>query len=203
MPAFAPPAPAMPPPPVVLASQSPYRRELLGRLLPDFVAAAQHVDESPRPGEGPEALALRLAVLKAQSGAARHPGAIVIGSDQVASRSGVLLGKPGTAEQAEADLLACSGSTVEFHTAVCVIAPGHAVQTHVDTTRVRFRDLDPELVRRYVAADQPLDCAGSFRVERRGVILFRAVESEDPTALQGLPLIWTAAALRQCGIDLP
>lgn len=193
----------MPPPPVVLASQSPYRRELLGRLLPDFVAEAQHVDESPLPGEQPAALALRLALLKARSGATRHPGAIVIGSDQVASRDGVLLGKPGTPDRAEADLLACSGGTVEFHTAVCIVAPGQPAETHVDTTRVRFRDLDPALVRRYVAADQPLDCAGSFRVERRGVILFRAVENEDPTALQGLPLIWTAAALRRCGIDLP
>jgi septum formation protein len=192
----------MTPPIVVLASQSPYRRELLGRILAGFVAEAQHADESPRPGEPPNDLALRLACLKAASGQARHPQAIVIGSDQVASRDGTLLGKPGTPARAEADLLACSGRTVEFHTAVCILAPGQQARTHVDVTRVRFRDLDPAMVRRYVAADQPLDCAGSFRVERRGVVLFAAVDNHDPTALQGLPLIWTAAALQACGLDL-
>jgi septum formation protein len=192
----------MVPPLVVLASQSPYRRELLGRILDSFLAEAQHTDETPRPGELPRQLALRLASLKAASGQARHPQAIVIGSDQVASRDGTLLGKPGTAARAEADLLACSGRTVEFHTGVCILAPGHAARTHVDVTRVAFRELDPELVRRYVAADQPLDCAGSFRIERRGVVLFTAVDNHDPTALQGLPLIWTAAALHACGVDL-
>lgn len=192
----------MPQPVVVLASRSPARQELLGRLLGGFVAEAQDVDETPRPGEPPAALAARLARSKAEAGRRRHPDAVVIGSDQVASRDGTLLGKPGTAARAEADLLACSGRAVVFHTGVCVLAPGAAAQEHVDQTRVRFRDLDPALVRRYVAADEPYDCAGSFRVERRGVLLFVAVASEDPTALQGLPLIWTAAALQAAGVTL-
>lgn len=192
----------MPQPPVVLASRSPYRRELLSRLLPDFRAEAMDVDETPRPGEAPAALAARLARTKAEAGQRRHPGAIVIGSDQVASRGGQLLGKPLTAARAEADLLACSGAVVEFHTGVCVLGPAGRAAEHVDVTRVHFRTLDREQVRRYVAADEPLDCAGSFRVERRGVLLFTAVENRDPTALQGLPLIWTAAALAAAGLKL-
>jgi septum formation protein len=188
--------------PVVLASQSPYRRELLARLLTDFVAEAQSVDETPLPREAPAVLAARLARSKAEAGRRRHPGAIVIGSDQVASRAGLALGKPLTRDRAEADLLACSGATVEFHTAVCVIAPDGVAVSHVDLTRVRFRDLDLDTVQRYVAADEPYDCAGSFRVERRGVLLFTAVENTDPTALQGLPLIWTGATLMRLGVTL-
>jgi septum formation protein len=192
----------MPQPPVVLASRSPYRRELLSRLLPDFLAEAMDVDETPQPGEAPATLAARLARTKAEAGRGRHPGAIVIGSDQVASRDGRLLGKPLTPERAEADLLACSGAVVEFHTGVCVLGPDGRAAEHVDVTRVHFRGGGPAHVRRYVAADTPLDCAGSFRVERRGVLLFSAVENRDPTALQGLPLIWTGAALAAAGLEL-
>lgn len=190
-------------PDIVLASRSPYRRELLARLLPDFAAVAQDVDESPTPGEYPADLATRLATLKARAALAAHPHAVIIGSDQVADLGGRILGKPGSVEAAVGQLRDCSGRTVDFHTAVCVLGPaGLPELNHLDTTRVRFRKLTVDEIRRYVAADLPLDCAGSFKAERRGVVLFTAIESMDPTAIQGLPLIWVADALRRVGIPL-
>lgn len=191
------------PAPVVLASQSPYRRELLGRLMTDFITLAPAVDESRLAGERPEELARRLARLKAVTGAQRHPGALVIGSDQVAALGDITLGKPGTAERAVLQLLQCSGQLVEFHTAVCLTGPdGAADLAHIDTTKVRFRALTRAEAQRYVEADQPLDCAGSFKAERRGVVLLESLESRDPTAIQGLPLIWLASALTSRGITL-
>jgi septum formation protein len=187
--------------PVILASQSPYRRELLGRLLPAFETLTPAVDEAREPGEAPQALALRLARLKAATVARLRPGALVLGSDQVAALGDVTLGKPGTAERAVAQLLQCSGQVVEFHTAVCVAGPGEAPElTHLDTTRVRFRPLSRGEAERYVAADLPLDCAGSFKAERRGVLLLESITSEDPTAIQGLPLIWVGRALLSRGV---
>ena len=189
------------PAPVLLASQSPYRRELLGRLLPAFRAWAPRVDEARQPGEAPRDLALRLARLKAAAGLREAPGHVVIGSDQVAALGDETLGKPGTPERAIAQLERCSGQTVDFLTAVCVAGPGgEPPLLHLDTTRVRFRPLDRALIERYVAADQPLDCAGSFKAERRGVVLFESIESLDPTAIQGLPLIWLARALADRGV---
>ena len=188
---------------VLLASQSPYRRELLGRLLGSFESLAPAVDESPLPGEQPAQLAQRLARLKAGAGAAHAPGAVVIGSDQVAALGTQLLGKPGSVERAVSQLLQCSGQVVEFHTAVCILGPESDDQLeHLDTTRVRFRKLTEAEARRYVEADQPLDCAGSFKAERRGVILLESIDNRDPTAIQGLPLIWLAHALRQRGIPI-
>ena len=188
---------------VLLASQSTYRRELLGRLLDSFESLAPDVDETPLPGELPEQLAQRLARLKALAGAASAPGKVVIGSDQVAALGTQILGKPGSTERAVSQLLQCSGQLVDFHTAVCILGPGSGTQLrHLDTTRVRFRKLSEAEARRYVEADQPLDCAGSFKAERRGVILLESIDSCDPTAIQGLPLIWLADALRQRGVKI-
>lgn len=187
-------------PRVLLASQSRYRRELLGRLLSAFECFTPDIDESPLPGEPPGQLAQRLARLKASAGAASAPGTVVIGSDQVAALGTKKLGKPGSVERAVRQLLQCSGKLVEFHTAVCILRPGSGdLLEHLDTTRVQFRKLSETDARRYVEADQPLDCAGSFKAERRGVILLESIDSRDPTAIQGLPLIWLADALRRCG----
>ena len=189
--------------PIILASQSPYRRELLGRLLSGFRTLAPQVDETRQTGEPPRDLALRLARLKAAAGLRLHPDAVVIGSDQVAALDDDTLGKPGTPERAVAQLLRCSGQVVQFHTAVCIKGPGAETDlTHIDTTRVRFRRLTHAEAERYVAADLPLDCAGSFKAERRGVLLLDSIDSQDPTAIQGLPLIWLGRALIARGIPL-
>ena len=193
----------VPSPRIVLASQSPYRRDLLGRLLPQFETLAPDVDESRRPGEAPRELALRLARLKAAAGAGLHPLALIIGGDQVAALGADTLGKPGTAERAVEQLLQCAGQRVEFYTAVCVMGPGDLPElSHLDTTRVHFRPLTRREAERYVAADQPLDCAGSFKAERRGVLLLDRIDSQDPTAIQGLPLIWLGRALLSRGVPL-
>lgn len=188
---------------LLLASTSRYRRELLERLRLPFEAASPDVDETPRLGEAPATLAARLAAAKAHVVAARAPDAIVIGSDQVAELAGEALGKPGNREAAIAQLTRCSGRTVDFLTAVHVATPGAIDQAHLDRTRVVFRPLTMEEIVRYVDADQPFDCAGSFRCEGLGISLFERIETTDPTALVGLPLIATAALLRQAGITLP
>lgn len=191
------------PPPVVLGSGSRYRQELLARLLPAFEVLPPAVDESALPGESPPELARRLARLKAVAVARRRPDAVVIGSDQVAECEGRTLGKPGSAERAVAQLLACSGRIVTLHTAVCLLAPmGAGEAAHLDQTRLQLRALPPATLIRYVEIDQPLDCAGSFRFEGLGAALFRSVETRDPTAIQGLPLLWVAAALAGFGVDV-
>jgi len=193
----------IPPSRVVLASQSPYRRELLGRLLPGFRVLSPAIDETRAPGESPPELALRLAREKAAAGARLSPGDLVIGSDQVAALGDETLGKPGAPGRAVEQLLRCAGQSVLFHTAVCLAGPGTDPElVHVDTTRVRFRNLSRQDAERYVAADEPLDCAGSFKAERRGVLLLESIESQDPTAIQGLPLIWLGWALQQKGVAL-
>jgi septum formation protein len=189
------------PPRLVLASTSPYRRELLQRLGLAFEVERPEVEESPAAGETPAALAARLAAAKAGAVAARHPRALVIGSDQVAALDEVPLGKPGTAARAIAQLAAASGRAVVFHTAVALVHPDGGLDRHTDTTRVRFRRLSTAEIERYVALDAPLDCAGSFRSEGLGIALFESIESADPTALVGLPLIWLAGALRAAGLD--
>jgi septum formation protein len=187
-------------PTIVLASTSRYRRELLARLGLPFEAVAPDAPEHEIPGEAPEAMAARLALAKAASIA--RPGALVIGSDQVASLDGRLLRKPGTPEVAVAELEACQGRTVVFHTAVAVLDTGSGTRAeHLDRTEVRFRRLDRRALARYVALEQPLDCAGSFKSEGLGVVLFEQIASNDPTALIGLPLIWLAGALRALGAD--
>lgn len=189
---------------LVLASTSRYRRELLARLALPFETAAPDVDETPRAGEAPRELALRLALEKAQAVAARKPQAIVIGSDQVADLHGQPLGKPGTHERAAAQLARMSGQTVLFHTAVAVMQASRGfAQSSLATVTVRFRTLDAATIERYLLAEQPYDCAGSAKSEGLGIALLQAIESDDPTALIGLPLIRTAQLLRAAGLTLP
>jgi septum formation protein len=185
---------------LVLASSSRYRRELLGRLGLPFESSVPDVDETPEPGELPAALAARLALAKARS--IRRADAIVVGSDQVAALDGRLLGKPGTHDAAVDQLEACQGREVVFHTAVCVSADrGRTITEHVDLTRVRFRQRSRAELSRYLDREPAYDCAGGFKAERLGIALFEAIESHDPTALIGLPMIWLAEALRAAGLD--
>lgn len=192
---------------LVLASTSAYRRELLARLRLPFDTARPQVDETPRPGESPEALVRRLSLAKARAVALGHPGAWVIGSDQVAELDGRPLGKPGGRHAAIAQLTAMSGQTVHFRTGVSVLRCDEhgdiAVFEALDTTAVRFRTLSAAEVARYVDAETPYDCAGSFKSEGLGITLFDAIHTNDPTALIGLPLIATAALLRDAGYALP
>lgn len=187
---------------LVLASTSRYRSELLSRLGLPFRTVAPQVDEAPHPGEAPRALACRLAQEKAEAVAARCPGALVIGSDQVAELDGRALGKPGTIAAAQAQLAASSGRSVLFHTALCLVDARGGAALDCDLTRVVFRTLAAEEIARYVAAEQPLDCAGGFKVEGLGISLFERVENEDPTALIGLPLIRLARRLREAGVAI-
>ncbi|RTL22448.1 MAG: septum formation protein Maf [Burkholderiales bacterium] len=187
-------------PPLILASTSRYRQELLSRLRLPFEAVAPNVDETALAGEAPAALAERLALAKARAVAATHPGAIVIGSDQVADLDGTALGKPGGHAAAVAQLRRMSGRTVIFQTAVAVIAPGLAAIERA-AVRVRFRALTDDAIEAYLRADEPYDCAGSAKVESLGIALLEAVESDDPTALIGLPLIRTCSLLRRAGLE--
>jgi septum formation protein len=189
--------------PLILASTSPYRRMLLERLAVPFTLANPGVDEAHAAGEAPRERASRLAAAKAQAVAERHPEAIIIGSDQVAAAGARALDKPGSAERAREQLAALSGTSAVFHTACAIRAPGGLRAAHVDETRVVFRALVPEEIDRYVAREQPLDCAGGFKAEGLGIGLFERIESRDPTALIGLPLIWIAAMLRQLGHAVP
>lgn len=191
---------------IVLASTSPYRAELLRRIVADFETCAPAVDEAARMGESPMATATRLAREKAGAVALKYPTDLVIGSDQVADLDGTLLGKPGSFAHAQDQLMQCSGRVVVFHTALSVAdsASGQiVVRKAIDTTRVVFRALDATEIARYVAFDRPLDCAGSFKVERLGVSLFERIESDDPTALVGLPLIALCRLLRESGMSIP
>ena len=192
-----------PQPTVVLASTSHYRAALLRRLLDHFEQAPPGTDEAPWKDERPAARAARLAETKARDVAARFPGAVIIGSDQVADLDGLILDKPGTVGAAHEQLKASSGRDVVFHTAVCVFDLRGDATTHIDETRVRFRELSREDIERYVERERPLDCAGSFKCEGLGIALFERIENEDPTALIGLPLIATSRLLRAAGVVLP
>ena len=193
-----------PPPRIVLASTSRYRAELLRRLLPDFEQRAPGTDEAALPGEAPDARAARLAAAKALAAAADLRDALVIGSDQVAELDGETLDKPGSAANARAQLAASSGRVVRFHTALCLLDTRNGQQqAHVDRTRAHFRTLTATEIDRYVAREQPLDCAGSFKCEGLGISLFDRIDSEDPSALIGLPLIALARLLRAAGVAVP
>lgn len=189
-------------PRLILASTSRYRRELLERLRLPFDVVSPGVDETPRPGEAPVDLARRLARAKAAAVAEAHPDAVVIGSDQVADLAGTPIGKPGDHARAVLQLRAMSGRCVVFQTAVAVLRKqtGYIGEVLVPVT-VRFRTLADDEIEHYLRAEQPYDCAGSARSESLGVALLEAIESDDPTALVGLPLIRTAALLRAAGID--
>lgn len=190
-------------PRIVLASTSRYRAGLLRRLLDNFEQIAPDVDEQPLPGEAPAARAARLATAKAAA-VSQHRDAVVIGSDQVAALGDTILHKPGSSDNAHEQLRASSGNIVDFHTSLCVLDGREGrLQTHTDHTRVVFRALSDEEIRHYVARERPFDCAGSFKSEGAGIALFERIESEDPTALIGLPLIALARLLREAGIPVP
>jgi septum formation protein len=191
-------------PVLVLGSTSPYRRELLARLRLPFTVVRPDIDESPQDAESPAALSTRLALAKAQDAARRVAAAdaVVIGSDQVADLHGEPIGKPGTHERAVAQLRRMRAQAVVFHTAVSVVRPatGYARTVRVPVT-VRFRDLSDAEIDTYLRTEQPYDCAGSAKCETLGIALLAAIESNDPTALVGLPLIATCELLREAGID--
>lgn len=184
--------------PLILASTSRYRRELLARLHLPFDAVAPGVDEVEVPDELPAGRSRRLAEAKARAVAAAHPAATVIGSDQVCECRGRVLDKPGTVERAREMLGWMSGQSVRFHTAVSVIAGGRH-WCHVDRTVCQVRELDAAAISAYLEREPSLDTAGAFKVEGLGISLFSAVRSRDPTALIGLPLIWVCARLRALG----
>ena len=190
--------------PLILASTSSYRRDLLERLGLPFEAVRPRVSEDYLPGESPSDRAMRLAMAKAEEVAGRHPGAVVIGSDQVAAAGHKVLDKPGDAATCRSQLATLSGTDARFHTACAVIGPAGSVRlVHLDTTTVFFRSLSAKEIERYVEREKPFDCAGGFKAEALGITLFESIESKDPTALIGLPLIWLACALRRAGYALP
>ena len=190
------------PPALVLGSTSPYRRALLARLRLPFDVDAPQVDETPRPGESPAALAGRLALAKALEVASRHPQAVVIGADQVADLDGQPIGKPGNHARAVDQLRAMRGRSVVFHSALAVVRPATGfAQGLTARVMVHFRDLGDDEIEHYLRLEQPYDCAGSAKVETLGIALLAAIDSDDPTALEGLPLIRTCALLRLAGID--
>ncbi len=191
-------------PRLILASTSLYRRELLERLRLPFEMAHPEVDEVPRPTESPRALAVRLAQAKACAVARLQPDdAWALGSDQVAELDGQPLGKPGGRDAAIAQLQAMRGNGVRFHTALCLAHPDGRRFAGIDLTHVHFRALDDAEIARYVDAEQPFDCAGSFKSEGLGITLFERIDNQDPTALVGLPLIAACRLLRQAGFVLP
>ena len=188
---------------LILGSTSPYRRELLLRLRLPFEVVSPDVDETPLASESPRALALRLALAKAQAVALRHPQAVVIGSDQVADLDGEPLGKPGTHARATEQLQRMRGKTVVFHTAVAVVCleTGFS-QVDLAQANVKFRNLGDAEIERYLRAETPYDCAGSAKSEGLGIALLESIDSDDPTALVGLPLIRTCQMLRAAGVEV-
>lgn len=187
---------------LLLASSSPWRRTLLQRLGLPFECASPDVDESPLPGEAPANTAQRLARCKAQALAAAHPDTLVIGSDQVCELNGQALGKPGTLQNAREQLLACSGQTALFHTGLCLFNTGNGQMLEsLDRYEVGFRQLTETEIDVYLAREDVLGCAGSFRAEGLGIALFERMAGEDFNALVGLPLISLCRLLRQAGLN--
>ena len=187
--------------PIVLASTSKYRRQLLERLPLTFATVSPDIDESAVDDETPEQLALRLAEGKARKGLSLAPGSVIIGSDQVAECDGEILGKPGSPERAISQLMQIQGRTVFFHTAVC-LTDGETLEVRNVPTKVRMRALNQDQIQRYVELENPIDCAGAFKSEALGVALIESMQSDDPTALVGLPLIGTINLLGMFGHKL-
>ena len=193
-----------PPRPLILASTSRYRKDLLARFQVPFEVHSPEVDETPQPDEPPDQLAMRLARAKAWAIARRYPGAVVIGSDQVAALGPHLLGKPGDRATARKQLTLLSAQVAIFHTAVCVtVAESNQEISGEVPTWVRFRKISADEIERYLEREDALDCAGSAKSEGLGISLLEAVQSEDPTALIGLPLIRLGNMLRTLGLSLP
>jgi len=191
-------------PQIVLASASRYRQGLLDRFLSDYETLTPGIDESAQPGENADELARRLARAKAEIVSGTRRDALIIGSDQLAVLDDDVLGKPGNHQRAVDQLLAASGKTLRFLTAVCVLDPVTRTRyEHVDETTVRFRQFDRRLADAYLRHDEPYDCAGSFKIEGAGFVLFESVNTDDPTALIGLPMIWLAGTLKELGYLLP
>lgn len=190
--------------PLILASSSPFRRELLGRLHLPFKHESPDIDESPLPGEDISSLVTRLSQAKAQALAVRHPQSLIIGSDQAASLHGHIIGKPLSHERATLQLRASSGQTIRFYTGLCLLntASGQQ-QTTVETFDVRFRQLSDAEIERYLQAEQPYQCAGSFKCEGLGITLFEGFAGRDSSSLIGLPLIALCEMLRTEGLALP
>ena len=190
--------------PLILGSTSRYRQDLLKRLGLPFSIEAPGVDETPLPNEAPAALAQRLALAKARAVAARHPEAVVIGSDQVADLHGLALGKPGSYERAVAQLRQMRGQTVQFQTALAVVCQATGMERgDLAVVNVVFRELSDAEIERYLRIEQPYDCAGSAKSEGLGIALLDRIDNDDPTALVGLPLIRTARLVREAGMVLP
>lgn len=188
---------------LVLASTSVYRRELLERLRLPFETFAPNVDEAPLAGEPPYATALRLAQAKARAAASSFPGAVIIGSDQVADLDGMRLDKPGNRARAEQQLQRASGREVVFHTAVTLLdATTGSMREKLVPTRVKFRTLTPSAISTYLDREQPYDCAGSAKSEGLGIALLERIQGDDPTALIGLPLIAVVSLLRDAGLSV-
>ena len=187
-------------PSIFLASSSLYRRGLLDRFLDEYEAVSPNVDETNEDGLEPQALASHLARKKAEAVSTNARQALAIGADQLAVLEDRVIGKPGDHQRAVEQLLAASGKTVTFLTAVCILDPvGRTRHEHVDKTTVRFRQFDRRLAEIYLRHDEPYDCAGSFKIEGAGFVLFESVDTDDPTALIGLPMIWVADRLLQLG----
>jgi MAF protein len=186
---------------LILASSSVYRQQLLRQLGLSFTCISPAIDESALPNESADALTRRLAIAKAKRILQDNPDALVIGSDQVADLDGTILGKPYEPERAVAQLTQCSGKTVQFFTSVALLSSGMQ-KVDVVTTRVRFRTLTDEQIRTYIKKEEPLDCAGSFKCEGLGVALFESIQSDDPSALIGLPLISLTRMLHAAGVDV-
>lgn len=190
-------------PALILGSTSLYRKELLSRLRIPFEIAAPQVDETPMPNESPKALAMRLALAKARAVAHLNPQAVVIGSDQVADLDGHPLGKPGHHANAVLQLQSMRGKAVIFQTALSVVCLASGFEkTDLAAVKVKFRDLSNEEIESYLLAETPYDCAGSAKSEGLGITLLESIESDDPTALIGLPLIRTCQLLREAGIQV-
>lgn len=191
-------------PTIILASSSPYRRGLLDRFLDSYETISPDVDESNDNNLPPAELATYLARMKAEAVASNARHALVIGADQLAVLDDKVLGKPGDHQKAVEQLLAAAGKSVTFLTAVCILDPiGRTRYEHTDKTTVHFRQFDRRLAEAYLRHDQPYDCAGSFKLEGAGFVLFDSVNADDPTALIGLPMIWVADRLLQLGYLLP
>ena len=191
-------------PRILLASASRYRQGLLDRFLDDYETVSPDIDESALDGESPEELATRLARSKAEAVSRSDRDALIIGADQLAALDGGVLGKPGDHQKAVEQLLAASGKKVRFLTAVCILDPvSRRRYEHMDETTVRFRNFDRRLADTYLRHDEPYDCAGSFKIEGAGFVLFESVTTDDPTALIGLPMIWLAGTLQELGYLLP
>ncbi len=191
-------------PRIVLGSTSPFRRELLTRLGIPFTTASPDVDEAAHAGESPQDLVMRLAQAKAQAVAADHPGALIIGSDQVACNAGKILGKPGNRENAMQQLSEASGRRISFYTGLCLLnAETGRSQVVCEPFHVHFRALYKSQIERYLDAEEPYNCAGSFKSEGLGIALFERLEGDDPNSLIGLPLIRLVSMLQEEGISIP